>query len=173
MDRLTRSSLNHLADETEKEYGKLVQKLLALALLEAGANALIERSIQGIDLEFDLAGQTYGLEVKTSTSQAVRLSAKDVSGLDRLVEQGMEVRLAVLLGGPLEDWIMAGYYPKEFAPGKDYTSFRLRPYRDPELEVRIARPFAEVVERHLQTAVTQRQGGLDRILASYEQWRRP
>lgn len=173
MNRLTRSSLDHLAHETDKEYGKLVQKLLALALLEAGATALIERSIQGIDLEFELAGQPYGLEVKTSTSQAVRLSAKDVSGLDRLVEQGMEVRLAVLLSGPLEDWIMASYYPKEFTSGKDYTSFRLRPYRDPKLEERIAAPFAEVVERHLQTAMTQGQGGLDRVLASYEQWRRP
>ena len=32
-----------------KEYGKLVQKLLALALLDADAQELYERSVQGID----------------------------------------------------------------------------------------------------------------------------
>lgn len=173
MNRLTRSSLDHLAQETGKEYGKLVQKLLALALLEAGAKSLIERSIQGIDLEFELAGRAYGLEVKTSTGHAVRLSAKDISGLNRLAEQAMEVRVAVLLHGPLEDWIMATYHPTEFQSGRDYSSFQLRPYRDRGLEDRIGQPFAAVVETHVQTAVAQGQGGLDRVLATHAQWRRP
>lgn len=173
MKRLTRTSLDHLARESGKEYGKLVQKLLAISLLEAGVQGLVERSIQGIDLEFEAAGRSFGLEVKTSISHAIRLSAKDIAGLNRLVEQGVAVRVAVLLQGPLEDWIMATYHSGEFSAGRDLSSFKLRPYRDKALEERIAEPFDAVVQAHTKTAVTQGQGGLDRILETYGQWRRP
>ena len=46
--------LSELSEVSEKEYGKLIQKLLAIAFCKAGAIRLIERSTQGIDLEVTL-----------------------------------------------------------------------------------------------------------------------
>ena len=48
--------LRDLAERSGQEYGKLVQKLLAIALCECGATRLTERSTQGIDLEVELPG---------------------------------------------------------------------------------------------------------------------
>ncbi len=42
--------LRDLSDRTGKEYGKLVQKLLAIAFLVAEAESVTERWIQVIDL---------------------------------------------------------------------------------------------------------------------------
>ena len=42
--------LRDLSDKTGKEYGKLVLKLLAIAFLEAEAESVTDRCVQGIDL---------------------------------------------------------------------------------------------------------------------------
>ncbi len=49
--------LSELSAAAGKEYGKLVQKLLAIALLDAGAESLTDRSTQGIDLEATIKGK--------------------------------------------------------------------------------------------------------------------
>jgi hypothetical protein len=55
---------------TQKEYGKLVQKLLAIALLGAGADSLTDRSTQGIDLEATIRGKRRAIEVKTTETRS-------------------------------------------------------------------------------------------------------
>ncbi len=107
MKHETHAKLARLRAEVGRDYGKLVQKLLAVAFLETDVQKLVERSTQGIDLEMEIAGERYVFEVKTSESDAVRLTPKDLEGLDRLVEDGARVYLAVLTNGPFEDWILA------------------------------------------------------------------
>ncbi len=51
--------LRDLSDKTGKEYGKLVQKLLAIAFLEAEAESVTDRCVQGIDLDVTLHGRAY------------------------------------------------------------------------------------------------------------------
>ena len=164
--------LELLRADVGREYGKLVQKLLAIAFLETGADKLVERSTQGIDLELEIAGERLVFEVKTSESASVRLSPKDLEGLDRLVRDRARVYIAVLVGGPLEDWIFARYHPGEFPAGKDLTSFPFRAHRDRELEQRITTAFERALAAHTHTAITRRQSGLDEVLQGYPAWGR-
>lgn len=168
----THLNLERLRTEVGREYGKLVQKLLAIAFLETDVEKLVERSTQGIDLELEIAGERYVFEVKTSESDSIRLGPKDLEGLDRYVADGARVYLAVLTNGPLEDWILARYTPGEFPAGKDLTSFPFRAHRDPGLERRILTAFERAVDAHLHTAITRRQGGLDEVLQHYPEWGR-
>ncbi len=172
MKHETHVKLARLRAEVGREYGKLVQKLLAIAFLETNVEKLVERSTQGIDLEMAIAGERCVFEVKTSASDAVRLTPKDLEGLDRLVEDGARVYLAVLTNGPFEDWILARYVPGEFPTGKDLTSFPFRAHRDRNLEQRILTDFDRVVDRDVHIAITRRQGGLDEVLQGYPAWGR-
>ena len=172
MKRATHENLDRLRGHVDKEYGKLVQKLLAVALLEADAKNLVERSTQGIDLAFELATERYNFEVKTSESDSVSLSAKDIEGLDRLVADGDHVYIAVLMEGSLEDWVFSRYYPGELPTGKKLTSFSFRPHRDRELEARIRPHFDSVIDKHTITAIQDRQSGMDKVLQSYPEWGR-
>ena len=172
MKHETHAKLERLRAEAGREYGKLVQKLLAVAFLETDVQKLVERSTQGIDLEMEIAGERCVFEVKTSESDAVRLSPKDLEGLDRLVEDGARVYLAVLTNAPFEDWVLARYVPGEFPTGKDLTSFPFRAHRDRELEQRILTAFDRVVDRDVHIAITRRQGGMDEVLQRYPAWGR-
>ncbi len=109
---------------------------------------------------------------KNSESDAARLTPKDLEGLNRLVEDGARVYLAVLTNGPFEDWTLARYVPDEFPTGKDLTSFPFRAHRDRELEQRILTAFDHVVDRDVHTAITRRQAGMDEVLQGYPAWGR-
>ena len=86
--------LSELSTAAGKEYGKLVQKLLAIALLEAGAESLTDRSTQGIDLEATFRGKKRAIEVKTTESGAVSLGKKDLEGLAAREADGMRAYVA-------------------------------------------------------------------------------
>ncbi len=172
MKHETHAKLARLRAEVGREYGKLVQKLLAVAFLETDVRKLVERSTQGIDLEMEIAGERCVFEVKTSESDSVRLTPKDLDGLNRQVEGGARVYLAVLTSAPFENWILARYVPGEFPTGKDLTSFPFRAHRDQDLEQRILTAFDRVVDRDVHTAITRRQGGLDEVLQRYPAWGR-
>ena len=163
----TQAKLTDVRQKTGKEYGKLVQKLLAIALLETEVESLVERSIQGIDLDVKIAGRRYGFEVKTCEEDQISLGRKDLDGLERQRSEGVEAYVAVLGGGLLDDWIFVRYHPGELPPGKKLSTFQLRPYRNRELENRIRNSFEEAVACHANTAVYDRQPGLDRVLATY------
>jgi hypothetical protein len=168
----TYTKLERLRAEVGREYGKLVQKLLAVAFLETDVQKLVERSTQGIDLEMEIAGERCVFEVKTSESDSVRLRPKDLEGLDRLVGTGARVYLAVLTNAPFADWVLARYVPDEFPTSKDLTSFPFRAHRDRDLEQRILTTFGRVVDRDVHIAITRRQGGLDEVLQRYPEWGR-
>ena len=172
MKHETHAKLERLRAEVGREYGKLVQKLLAIAFLETEVQKLVERSTQGIDLEMEIAGERCVFEVKTSESDSVRLTPKDLEGLDRLVADGAKVYVAVLTNAPFEDWVLARYVPGEFPTGKNLTSFPFRAHRDRDLEQRILTDFDRVVDRDVHIAITRRQGGLDEVLQGYPAWGR-
>ena len=167
MNPQTHRYLEDIREKTGKEYGKLLQKLLAIAFLETGVEQLVDRCTQGIDLEVRVAGARLAFEVKTCEEDQISLGRKDLDGLERQRSEGVEAYVAVLGGGLLDDWIFVRYHPGELPPGKKLSSFQLRPYRNRELENRIRNPFEEAVARHANTAVYDRQPGLDRVLATY------
>lgn len=167
MNPHTHRLLAELRDKTGKEYGKLVQKLLAIALLESEVEGLVDRSTQGIDLEVRIAGARHAFEVKTSETHQITLAKKDLEGLQRQVDEGAHTYVVVLFGGLLDEWLFVRYAPGELPSGKKLSAFQLRPFRDRELERRVRLPFEHAVEAHANTALIERQPGLDRVLAAY------
>lgn len=172
MKKESRDHLRRLADQRGKEYGKLVQKLLALALLDAGASELFERSTQGIDLECKLDGRALAIEVKTCESRSIRLASKDLDGLAARHASGARCYLAVLGPGLFDDLRLAVVLPGEIAPAKDILLVELRASRDLKLEARLRPCFERVLLRHAAVAESEGQGGLDALLASHVAYRR-
>jgi len=165
--------LRELSDETDKEYGKLVQKLLAIAFLEAGAEAVTDRCTQGIDLELTWRGRRRALEVKTCAGGTLRLGAKDLAGLAAREEGGATAYVAVLGGRLLDEWIIARFHRGELAPGELYSITRLRPYREAELEAAVAAKFDDALHEHRAAAAGRNgQRALDDVLARYPGYRR-
>lgn len=167
MKRLVHEKLRSLSDAKGKEYGKLVQKLLAIAFLDAGADDLTERSIQGIDLEVRIGGRRLALEVKTCEGGSLSLGKKDLEGLERQHADGLEAYIPVLGDRLTDDWIFVRFTPGELPSAKQLSLFKLRAYRDGELEARISRAFAKAVLDHAADAARDGQRGLDRVLERY------
>jgi Holliday junction resolvase len=164
--------LAELSRATEKEYGKLVQKLLALALLEAGAEDLTDRGTQGIDLEAMVKGKRRAIEVKTTESGAISLGKKDLEGLAAREAGGARAYVAVLGNRFLDEWTIARFHKGELQPSRSYSITQLRPYRDRELERAVEREFADVVLAHADEAARRGQTALDDLLAAHPQYRR-
>ncbi len=164
--------LSGLSASAGKEYGKLVQKLLAIAFLEAGAESLTDRSTQGIDLELVLKGKSRAIEVKTSESGAVSLGKKDLEGLAAREDGGAKAYIAVLGNRFLDEWTLARFYRGELQPSQSYSITQLRPYRDHELERAIAKTFPEAVLKHADAAASRGQSALDEVLTGYPAYRR-
>ncbi len=163
--------LNALRETAGQAYGKLVQKLLALAFLEAGVGSLVERSTQGIDLEFQLGGDRFAIEVKTTEAGSIRFGKKDIVALEARVGDGVRAYVAVLGGRLLDDWILAQFGPRELASARTYSTTELRPYRDARLEDLITEPFAHAVLAHAAAAAAG-QPALDALLAEYPEYQR-
>ncbi len=172
MQHETHQKLGEIRASVGMEYGKILQKMLAISLLETKVESLVERSVQGIDLEMVIGGETCAFEVKTSEGDTIKLSRKDIEGLDRQVEAGNRAYIVVLTNGPLDELIFARYHPGEIPLGKELSSFFFRAYQEPELQQRIKSTFPVVVDKYAQTAVEGRQGGLDKILEQYGEWGR-
>ena len=160
--------LSELSEVSDKEYGKLVQKLLAIAFCKAGAIRLIERSIQGIDLEVTLPDKRQiAVEVKTAQDQSVKFGKKDLDGLANQIEAGLEPYFAVLGSELLDEWVLARYYVDEIKPNQQYRLTQLRAYRDKELEESIRDHFDEAVIEYTNLPDTNRQAALDEVLRSF------
>ena len=161
--------LGELSEASDKEYGKLVQKLLAIAFCKAGAIRLIERSTQGIDLEITLPDKRQiAIEVKTARDQTVKFGKKDLDGLASQIEAGLEPYFAVLGSELLDEWILARYHVGEIRPSQQYRLTQLRAYRDTELENLIREHFEAAVIEYTNLPETNRQGALDEILRAFQ-----
>jgi hypothetical protein len=160
--------LTELAEVSEKEYGKLVQKLLAIAFCKAGVIRLIERSTQGIDLEITLPDERrIAVEVKTTQDQAVKFGKKDLDGLASQIESGLEPYFALLGSELLDEWILARYYVDEIKPNQQYRLTQLRAYRDTELEDLVREHFERAVVEFTNLPDSNRQSALDNVLRDF------
>ena len=121
-------------------FGKIAQKMLALTFRELGHGRIIEREVQGVDV--DVAGR-WTIEVKTTGVDTVVLKRKDVEGLRARAEDGYEPVLAVLQMKPLSDWLLARAHSLR---AQTYRVNDLRPWSIVDLESDIQQRFPGVVE---------------------------
>ena len=160
--------LSELSEASDKEYGKLMQKLLAIAFCKAGAIRLVEHSTQGIDLEVTLPDERrIAVEVKTAQDESVKFGKKDLDGLANQAEAGLEPYLALLGSQLLDEWILARCHAGEINPNQQYRLTQLRAYRDKELEDLIRGHFDEAVLEYTNLPETNRQGALDEVLRGF------
>lgn len=153
-----------LRTATGTELGKVVQKLLALTLLELGATRVTDRAIQGIDIEAQLDGRALAIEVKTAEGSAVRLQQKDLKGLAARRLEGCTTYLAVLGGRLLDEWQLLPVPGTDLKTGADLEVTFLRPFMDRDLSRRVSVTFAEIVDRYANDAAQGGQLALNALL---------
>jgi Holliday junction resolvase len=150
-----------------RERGKLCQKLLAIALQMSGCTQIIERGVQGVDVDACQAnGEKYSIEVKTTVRDSVPLREKDVLGLRQRAQQdGYRPLLGVLRIGVLScEWYLAK--AQSLRAGVVQID-SLRPYRVRSLEQLIQPLFEKAACDHFDGAMKGAQLYLDTVLREH------
>jgi len=131
-------------------FGKIVQKLLALSFHEMGFTNIIERGVQGVDIDITLEpNQKFAVEVKTTEKLSISLAIGNVHALRDRTHDGYQPVIAVLRLAPLENWILAKIPMDEIPTGKMLIE-SLRPYRMKDLESQLCPKFDIVVRKHFK-----------------------
>lgn len=151
MDMQTLGLLRKLCDKYGPgSFGKIAQKLLALSFGEIGFTHIVERSIEGVDI--DIAGkddEKFALEVKTTNGLSINLSVSNVEALRKRTRDGYFPVVAALRLAAFEKWILARIPLSELSPGP-MPVYRLRAYRMIEMENMLTPAFEQIVEKHFQ-----------------------
>lgn len=144
----------------KREYGKIIQKLLALSFLEIGYRVAEERAVQGVDIDVLRAetGERLTLEVKTSRSESVNVGDKDLEGLaSRREADGYEPYFAFLFHpySLMVGWMIVPV--GEVRKGNNHA-IRLASKNASPLSDRINEAFVKVVERTYEDLFTSPTG---------------
>jgi len=131
-------------------FGKIVQKLLALSFHEMGFNDIVERGVQGVDIDITSeSNQKFAVEVKTTEKLSIPLSPDNVQALRDRIHDGYQPLIAVLRLAPLENWILAKI-PMDEIPTGEILIESLRRYRMKDLENQLCPKFDIVVRKHFK-----------------------
>ena len=145
-------------------FGKITQKLLALAFYEAGFQHVVERGVQGADIDAAKEDATrYTLEVKTTEGQSVPVSKENIGALKDRAKDGYIPVLAVLRMQMFEDWLFAAVPLERLQPGSMALN-RLRSYRLRDLEASIRPKFEQVINEHWSNVLARGEHYLIQIL---------
>jgi hypothetical protein len=144
-----------------REFGKIAQKFIALAFCEGGCERVVERGVQGVDVDAGWGREQYTLEIKTTKRNAIPFGRKDAEGLAARQQDGYRPLLGVLKLAVLSQWYIAD--ATALRPGM-ITIDSLRPYRQRDLEVLLKPLFDRVVACHFDQALTGSQAYLDGVL---------
>lgn len=149
-----------------QEFGKLCQKFLALAFKKAGFTHIVERGVQGVDIDVAVESgekyaEKYAIEVKTTTGRSISVGPKDVDGLRKRGVDLYKPVLAVLQLKPLSHWIFA---KADEIKSKSYDMTILEYYKLQHLEEQICPKFDEVVDEYFRWTMEEGQGYLNKIL---------
>jgi hypothetical protein len=157
--RLTRLHACHGA----REFGKICQKLVALAFRHGGFTHVVERGVQGVDVDAAREMDKYAAEIKTTTGSRVVYQSKDAAGLASRCQDGYRPLLGVLRLSALSDWYLVD--ATRIHPGALEID-ALRPYRCHNLEAFLRPNFDCMVEQCFEGTLSDSQTYLDRALRS-------
>lgn len=146
-------------------FGKIAQKLLALALYEAGFLDIVEREVQGADIDAtDVAGKKYALEVKTTDGDSVPITRENIEALKDRTNDGYLPVIAALRIQMFDDWVFANIPVGDLRPGPLPLS-RLRAYRTKDIETSVCPAFEAVVSQHFGGVLARGGYYLSQVLA--------
>jgi len=165
LDSLTFDRLRRLHTHFgPRVFGKVAQKLLALAFAECGFCHVVEREVQGVDI--DIAGldeQTFALEVKTTTNDSIFLSQENIQALEDRAKDGYVPLVAALRIRPLEEWMLAAIPLTRLQPGSMPLT-RLRAYRLKELEQRVNAEFQAMIGEYYHGLLDEGEAYLNEVM---------
>jgi Holliday junction resolvase len=146
-------------------FGKIAQKLLALAFREVGFSHIVERGVQGVDIDAaNILGKKYALEVKTTDGENIPISRENIEALKDRTKDGYLPVIAALRVQMFEDWIFASIPLGDLKPVSLPLS-RLRAYRLQDLETSICPTFEAVVNQHFSNVLAGGEHYLSQVLA--------
>ena len=145
-------------------FGKIAQKLLALAFYDAGYTHVVESSVQGVDIDAgNTRGKKYTVEVKTTAGDSISISQDNIDALKASVNNGYAPVIAALRVQMFEQWVFAGIPLDQIRPESIPLS-RLRAYRIGDLEASVNPAFETVVNRHFNDVLARSEDPLIQIL---------
>jgi len=172
MDAATFYRLKRISERHPREFGKICQILLAICFCRLGFRRVVERSVQGVDIDISdhLTFPNFSIEVKTTLNNTVQIGQKDIKGLEIKAKDGYETAFAVLRLGLLSDWIIAkakGILAGEILIGR----FETRVIRGLQNEVNGEFPHVvgDYANEILRKRTTQVQAYLQKCLANEKQ----
>ena len=155
----TYDKLKKLYDKyNAQEFGKICQKLLALSFCNAGYGHIVERGVQGVDVDaVKENGERYAIEVKTSKYDTINFQKKDVEGLQKRKVDGYKPVLAVLRLNRFSNLIFVKADNLDAGIKHIDNLF----YHINELEETISPIFDEIVRTHYYNTLKNGQKYLD------------
>ncbi|MFO7773250.1 MAG: hypothetical protein R6V59_04840 [Dehalococcoidia bacterium] len=145
-------------------FGKIAQKLLALALYEAGFFDIVEREVQGADIDAaNMMGKKYALEVKTTDGESIPISRENIEALKDRTKDGYLPVIAAVRIQMFEDWVFANIPLGNLRPGSLPLS-RLRAYRIKDIETSVCPAFEVVVSQHFSGTLARGEEYLRQVL---------
>lgn len=161
----TKTLLERIHEAHPKEFGKVVQKLLALSFIDMGYEVVEERAVQGVDIDMidKKTGERCSLEVKTSQGGEIILSPKDIEGLERrCVDHYSTYYAALCLPHCLsEGWIIV---PSRGIKQGKYSAMRLASKDDGALSKKANAAFPGVLKKASGPLLACRKGHAMKLL---------
>ena len=128
-------------------FGKIMQKLLALAFSELGYRNIVERGTQGVDIDITSGQTKFAVEAKVTEGTSIVISSDNIQALKERGYDGYEPLIVVLQLAPLENWECARLAADEIPTGEILIE-SLRRWRIKDLETKLSAVFDGVVEKH-------------------------
>ena len=145
-------------------FGKITQKLLALTFYAAGYSHVVERGVQGVDIDAaNSQGKRFTVEVKTTGGDSIIISKDNIDALQDRASDGYVPLIAALRMQMFEKWIVASIPLSQLRPGSIPLS-RLGAYRVGDLETSINPAFETVVNQHFSGVMARGEQYLIEIL---------
>ena len=147
-----------------REFGKIAQKLLALSLQKFGFTHIVERSVEGVDIDVGGSGmKKFALEVKTTEKDKFYLSESNILALRDREKDGYSPIIAALRISLLEEWLLGEVPLHELSQG-DFLLDNLRPYLIIEISEKVNQFFNMIVSEHFEGTLENGNTYLDEQL---------
>ncbi|MCH8007395.1 MAG: hypothetical protein IIC91_00875 [Chloroflexi bacterium] len=145
-------------------FGKITQKLLALAFYAAGYSRVVERGVQGVDIDAtNPQGKRFTVEVKTTGGDTIFISKDNIDALQDRASDGCVPLIAALRIQMFEQWIVASIPLSQLRPGSILLS-RLRASSVGDIETSVNPAFETVVNQHFSGVMARGEQYLIEIL---------
>lgn len=131
-------------------FGKIAQKLLALSFHRIGFFNIVERSIQGVDIDITKnEDEKYACEVKVTDKLFFNMAKDNIAALIDRSNDGYMPIIAVLKLSMCTDWIIAKIPIGEMQNGNVLID-SIRRFRLRDLENEISVAFDKILEEHFE-----------------------